>query len=237
MISRGGRRSENEDRAGFAIEGQIGCWIVADGLGGHASGALAAELAVTSAVNAFRRNPRLHGESLRELFTAAQQSLASAGRAQPATDGMRTTAVILLTDGRSALWGHVGDSRLYLIRGQRIVHRTRDHSVAQALISAGQIAESELARQPERSLLLRNLSGSERARPSIAESPCPLQRGDVLLLCTDGFWEALGDEEIAAVVASSGSLQEGLDRIVAEIDRIKGSAPRDDCTALAVRIA
>lgn len=235
LLTRAGRRSGNEDRAGFAIVDGCGCWAVADGLGGHPHGEVAAEAAVDGILQAFRAAPRLSPVVLRDCLAAGQTAVQRRQRQDPELDGMRTTAVVLLAEPAQACWGHVGDSRLYLFREGQAIARTLDHSVAQALVSGGELDESALRHDPERSRLLRNLGGPGPVRASITGHPVPLVPGDVFLLCTDGFWEPLLEPVMEAALCSAVTMSAWLGRL-AELVEACDDPAQDNYTALAVRV-
>lgn len=234
-LTRKGRRSDNEDRAGFEVVGGCGCWVMADGLGGHPYGEVAAELAVDGVLKAFRANPRLSPEILRDCLAAGQAAVQSRQRQNPAMAEMRTTAVVLLAESAQACWGHVGDSRLYLFRDGRAVTRTLDHSIAQALVSIGEIEESALRHDPDRSRLLRNMGGPGPLRASVLGNAVPLDPGDVFLLCSDGFWEPLLEPVMEGALSPATTMRAWLERLAGLIEAY-GDPSQDNYTALAVRI-
>jgi serine/threonine protein phosphatase PrpC len=195
LSSRGGR-SDNQDRCGDTAAPGGHLFVVADGLGGHAAGAVAAEAAVSATLAAARSGIALEPERLRGLFDVAHHAVQEAQRRDPATLGCRTTEVVLaLSDGR-ALWGHVGDTRLYHLRGGRVVSQTLDHSVPQALVQTGAISASEIRRHPDRNRLLRSLGGEGEIAPTLLDGPVALEQGDAFLLCSDGLWEHVTEPEM-----------------------------------------
>jgi serine/threonine protein phosphatase PrpC len=110
---------------------------------------------------------------------------------------MRTTIVVLITDSKRAVWAHVGDSRLYCFEDGRIVSRTSDHSVVQAMVDAGELSPDQIRHHEDRSRLLRCLGNPNGdLRPTILEHPRNLARGTSFLMCTDGFWENVTETEM-----------------------------------------
>ncbi len=194
-----GARRINQDR--------IGCWstedsllmAVADGLGGHLHGELAAELAVAllGAAFAHEARPRLAdpGAFLARAFAAAHAAILRETERRGLSDSPRTVIVACVVQDGYAYWTHVGDSRLYLLREGRIVHRTRDHTVVQQLIDAGRIREEALATHPERNRLLQCLGGYSTPRPEPVER-MRLARNDLVVLCSDGFWGPLTQRQM-----------------------------------------
>lgn len=231
-----GPRRVNQDRAGFRVVDGTGCWIVADGLGGHGFGEVAAETAVQAGLRSFEICPSVASSALLNHFDECQAAILKIQQEQAEKMGMRTTAVILLADESSAWWGHVGDSRLYVFRQGRLFLRTYDHSVAQTLVRAGLIRESELRHHADRSGILKSLGGAGPAQPSVPAAPFTLESGDVFLLCTDGFWEQVLESEMEHSLASADSMSQWLECLEGgTAQRLRPH--RDNYTALAVRIA
>ncbi|MEW6366876.1 MAG: protein phosphatase 2C domain-containing protein [Acidobacteriota bacterium] len=209
-ITRVGGRKVNEDYCGHVEVDSSSCFVAADGLGGHGGGDIASKIAVDAVLDSFREGPELSAAALDRLVMAAQNGLLKRQAEEPSLVNMRTTIVILVSDGTRALWAHLGDTRLYHIRGGRIVHQTKDHSVPQALVDAGEITVEQIRRHPDRNRLLRCLGREEELRPVIPESPCELQEGDAFLLCTDGFWDYVTESEMEEDLAKTGTPKEWL---------------------------
>ena len=199
QATRIGARKINQDR--------IGCWstsgcllmAVADGLGGHLHGELAAELAMQLLAAAFEREarPRLPDPEgfLARAMTASHAAILREAERRGYDDTPRTVLVACAVQDGVAHWLHIGDSRLYLIRNGSIVQRTRDHTVVQALVDAGRIREEAITTHPERNRLLQCLGGFAMPKPDPAERAV-LQRNDIVLLCSDGFWGPLTQRQM-----------------------------------------
>jgi len=197
FVSRTGGREINEDYCGFLELGEAACWVVADGLGGYQGGEAAARIAVQAALDSFKTNPKLSTDALHSHLEAAQQAVLQAQKAQSRLSTMRTTIVVLITDSRHALWGHVGDSRLYCFENGRIVFCTSDHSVVQAMVEARELSPDQIRHNEDRNRLLRCLGNAEgELRPTILPHPRILPHGTSFLLCTDGFWENITESEM-----------------------------------------
>lgn len=203
-LSHAGGRRTNQDCAGWRSEGGVTCWVLADGLGGHASGEVASEAAVEGALAAFASEPGTGEVALRRSIQRAQRVVRSLQEASPNLDSMRTTIVVLTADDDSARWAHVGDSRLYVFRGHQVVARTSDHSVPQALVEAGEISPADVRGHPDRNRLLRAIGGNEMPRATLSETR-PVAPGDAFLLCSDGFWELVEEEEMQQDLAAADS--------------------------------
>lgn len=189
-----GQRRSQQDRIGHWRTPECLLLAVADGLGGHAYGEVAAEMAIDLLGAAFSREakPKLADPAgfLFRAMGAAHTAILQEADKRRLDDTPRTVLVAcVIQDGR-ACWTHVGDCRLYLLRQGRILHRTRDHTLVQQLIDEGRIREEALATHPERNRLLQCIGGYQAPRPDPA-SNAPLEKGDVLVLCSDGFWGPL----------------------------------------------
>jgi serine/threonine protein phosphatase PrpC len=194
-----GARKINQDRIGQWSTPECVLMAVADGLGGHLHGELAAELAIHLLGAAFQReaSPRLADP---DAFLVRAIDMGHAAILREAEklhygDTPRTVLVACIVQDGVAHWRHVGDSRLYHIREGRILARTRDHTVVQQLIDEGQVREDMLSTHPERNRLLRCLGGYEVPRPD-PPAKARLARGDILLLCSDGFWAPLTQRQM-----------------------------------------
>jgi serine/threonine protein phosphatase PrpC len=196
--SRIGRRSMNQDRLDWAHTAESLLLVVCDGMGGHRHGEVAAQLAVQQLMTAFRNAatprlddpPRFLNESLRDAHFAINNYAAL--RAIPVDDAPRTTCVACIIQDGHALWAHVGDSRLYLVRAGQTFKRTFDHSRVQMLIDAGEITLEEAKTHPQRNLVFSCLGGDMTPRIDISPAVA-LEAGDTLALCSDGAWAPLAD--------------------------------------------
>ncbi len=233
-LSKPGGRKVNEDSCvQEIIPGGRGCWIVADGLGGHGGGDVASSIVVKSMLNTFRVNPAISTEALSAHLDAAQLALIKHQEADPRLASMRTTVVALLGDGNQAIWGHVGDSRLYLFRKGRIHTQTKDHSVPQAMADAGDIAYEDIRYHEDRNRLLRSMGNEGKLRLTVETTPRSLQLGDAFLLCTDGFWEYVTETEMGISLAKSTSPEQWLN----EMEKIilkRAPSNHDNYTGIAV---
>ena len=239
--NRGGR-GENEDCADYRIEDGCGLFAVADGLGGHRGGAEASALCVRTLMAApvCPAPPEAGpGEASAESAPAADlgEALLRANEALLAARGGKSTAVVLrLADGVAA-WAHVGDSRLYCVTGGRLVHATQDHSVTFKKFLAGEIRRREMNFDEDRSSLLRVLGDKDRCIPETGSVPGSfgegVSPGDAFLLCTDGFWEYLYDEEILADCLKADTARDWAELMLLRLLPRMG-AGSDNLTLLAV---
>lgn len=208
--------------------------VVADGAGGHGGGAEAAQAAIAAAAAAWK--PDVAGENpakfLESWMTAAHLAVNEA--AAKVHRSARAVIVACVTDGVTTHWVHAGDSRLLRFHEGKLVERTRDDSVVQVLFERGEISEDEMGTHPDQSRLLQSLGGEEppSPRPGSAE----VTAGDVLILCSDGFWEHLRQGELEKLAATPPSRrQHALDQAVAEAVRRAGPKA-DNTTAVMVHL-
>ncbi len=227
----GRRRRANEDC--YALDAELGVYLVADGMGGHTAGQLASELAAAAAVQALRAlagaNASL-AEKLRYAVAASNRKIVEAARARPELSGMGTTLVALLAgSGRVAL-AHVGDSRAYLIRAGGIRQLTDDHSLVAELLRRREISESAARGHPHRHVLTRALGVRPSVEPDLVElTPAS---GDVFALCSDGLTGLVRDKEIARAIATGDDL-DAICEVLIDLANERGG--EDNITVVLVR--
>ena len=212
------RRETNEDA--FCTRTDLGLYLVADGMGGHAAGEVASRLA-TEVVEAFINDTRdadlnttwpfpydptlsLNGNRLRAAFRLANRRIATAMEGDDALRGMATTAAAVLTGRGKPVVAHVGDSRVYLHRDGRLRQLTEDHSWVGEQVRAGVLSDVDARHHPWRNVVTRALSGGEDPQVDVAE--IDVTPGDRLLVCSDGLSGVVPLEEIEAIVNRSGPL-------------------------------
>lgn len=204
IVSRVGGRGDNEDYCSFAVNGNAGCWVVADGLGGHCGGQLASRAAVDAVLDSFAKNAQISEQILLSHLEAAQNAVVNSQGQQPVLSTMRTTIVVLIAEPTQALWAHIGDSRLYRFENGRLVFQTSDHSVVQRMVDAGELPPRQVRHHEDRNRLLRCLGNSDSDfRPTILPSPQPVSGTSTYLLCTDGFWEQVLENEMVVDLAKA----------------------------------
>jgi len=222
-LSEVGGREVNQDCYGSLGAEKVGvrCWVVADGLGGHRGGEIASALATEAIVEYFKRYQVFSTEAIEHSFELAQQAILKKQAEEPDLYSMRTTAVVLLIDGDRALWGHVGDSRLYHFRKGQKLFQTSDHSVTQAFHDAGHISTQQMRTDINRSRLIKVLGKDEAVDPKVQKKPVQLTPEDTLLLCTDGFWEPVDEDSMEEDLGQTwmNSPQEWIDRMEARLRR------------------
>ncbi len=204
VMSHRGGRSYNEDACGHWHSEQRLCCVVADGAGGHGGGDVASKLVVSHIIDQASSAPLARADEVHDLLLDTNAQLRRHQSESEANRDMHSTVVALFIDmaHQEALWGHAGDSRLYLFReGQMLLH-TRDHSVVQSLVDAGMLGPEQIRTHPRRSELQSALgSRPEHLLVSTASTPWQLRGGDAFLLCTDGLWEYVDEAEMCASLA------------------------------------
>jgi serine/threonine protein phosphatase PrpC len=232
-----GDREENQDRSVVRTDRAGVLLVVADGMGGHAGGALAAEVALDSLCRSFaaadaESEPR---QFLQEALAYAHDDVVRIGEEVAAGSRPRATcAVCLVQDGR-ATWAHVGDSRIYFARGGKVVTRTRDHTPIESLLQDGLISEEEIAGHPMRHYVEYCLGGfAERPLITVSET-AGLETGDILLVCSDGLWSGVSDAEIGAGPEDGAAMQDWLARLAGRAVRA-GTPYSDNTTVVALRV-
>ena len=225
-----GARARNEDC--LAIEHQRGHWclVLSDGAGGHGDGARAARVVVERVLAGFRSRPPADGRDLSELLLDAHDAVVRAQRERgtvAAPSAMHATVVVLTVDTLNgiALWGHVGDSRLYRWRNGQLRGITRDDSLAQWVLNTGLVDAARTAHMPNRGVLLAALGSEEDVSPQVSES-FKLKPADAFLLCSDGWWGGLNSQLISQLLADANTPEEWLHAMSART--LAQADPRQD---------
>ena len=240
------RRSSNEDS--YCTRPDLGLFIVADGMGGHVAGEVASRLAVetiqtfiaeTAGADKNRTWPfpfeptvSLEGNRLKAAFRLANRQIANAMADSADLRGMATTASAVLTGSTTACVGHVGDSRVYVLKDGALAQVTDDHSWVEEQVRAGTMTSSAARQHPWRNVVTRALSGGADPEIDIVElSP---KIGERFLLCSDGLSGVVSHETMAEIVGSSGDTLERIcERLVAAANA--GGGP-DNITVLVIQI-
>jgi protein phosphatase len=236
-------RVRNSNQDAFSVENQLGLWVVADGMGGHAGGNIASHLAIQSVVEHVQQtygvfaSGHLHTTEASSLLESAVAAGDAAIRQRVATSpelqGMGTTLVIALlcpTAPTQIAIAHVGDSRAYLIRNSEIRPLTTDHSFVQRLLIEGQITPEDAMNHPNQNLLLRALGADNQSKPDI--NLYMLDPHDIVLLCTDGLTKMVSEDDILAIV--SGTRNSPSDACRKLIERANHQGGKDNTTVVLV---
>jgi serine/threonine protein phosphatase PrpC len=232
--TRVGTRKYNQDRIGhWSTPGAL-LMVVADGMGGHSNGEVAAQVTVDLLGRAFalEAKPKLAEPArfLPRLIAAAHAGIILEAQQRKMREAPRTVVVACLVQDGIAHWAHTGDCRLYLFRNGRILARTRDHSVVQQLVDEGRIREEAVASHPDRNRLLQCLGGVQAPRIDAASER--LAMNDILLLCSDGLWGPLNQRQMMHALVNRAlpvAIQE-----LAELAEARAGNDCDNTSALAL---
>jgi PPM family protein phosphatase len=191
---------EPADPEEVGLKGRLA--VIADGMGGHEGGSEASRLAVETVRETYDKEFRgdVQG-ALVYSFNDAHTKIREFAERYPVFQGMGTTCTALVLRGRQLHFVHVGDSRLYLIRNRTLSRLTRDHSYVGRLVESGLVRPEDAEKHPQRHILTAALGAGIEVAVDRAESPVQTFPGDCLLLCTDGLWSVVTDEEIEAAAS------------------------------------
>ena len=200
-----GDRKEQQDRVALVPHpkgGGVALAVLADGMGGHTGGALAAQQVIHTARNNLEQFSARSESPLTMLESSLGEAhmLIKASRFINEKDPHSTAVMLLLQPGR-VTWAHCGDSRLYRFRGDQPFFRTTDHSYVEQLVSQGKISSQQALVHPNRNILITSLGGGETPKIDLGDAQ-DLQAGDAFLLCSDGLWGYFGDAELGGVLAA-----------------------------------
>jgi len=230
QLSRQGGREKNEDRMGYCYTREAGLFVLADGMGGHPDGEVAAQIALQTMSAVFQREARPHlpqpAAFLPAALMAAHHQIIHYASERAMLDTPRTTLVACLVQAGELRWVHCGDSRLYVVRDGALLSRTRDHSYIEAQANAGADIEGV-----NRNVLFTCLGST--VRPMFdAAGPLVLNEGDKVLLCSDGLWSSVDDGEIVRLL-SAQPVSEAVPALIGRALAAAG-AKSDNVTALAL---
>jgi protein phosphatase len=199
---------EPEDDQQFQRQGRLA--VVADGMGGYEGGQEASRLAVEAIVSSYRDSDGADPqEALAAAIHTAHEQIREYGLTHPHLRGMGTTCTTIAIVHDALYYVHVGDTRLYLVRGGQITQVTRDHSYVGKLVEAGMITREDAEHHPQRNILTAALGTSTDLIMDSPGRPEPLQSGDVLVICSDGLWGQVHDPEILGAMAGTSTEEAG----------------------------
>lgn len=227
-------RERNEDLA--ASVPSAGLFVLADGMGGHPAGNVAAKLAVESALTFLTakkipHRARRREDRLAQAVSVANRTILDAAKVNQEAHGMGTTFSCIWVGKKQVHWAHVGDSRIYRIRGQKAEQMSRDHTVVQELIDKGQLDPNSFEAERLGHILTQAVGLEEHVQPDVAKTT--LQPDDIFVLCSDGLSDLVPDEQITnLVLASDGDAQKAADDLVAAALAAGG---HDNVTVVVVR--
>lgn len=234
-ISLQGNRGNNQDRCAIYSANNTYFLVLADGLGGHPKGEVAAQILLNICQQMFSRTLKpiqAPEQFMHACIQQAHQAILDYGNRQRPKIAPRSTAVLAIVQNGLCYWSHVGDSRFYLIRGKEVIAQTRDHSLAELI---NNLPEAEIT-NPEvvnKNSITRCLGGDATPPMPTLGSATHLDPGDYLLLCSDGLWAQLESEEIKQAFSGKKSLRVELIALAEQAER--NATPRsDNVSALAL---
>lgn len=230
-----GGRKNNQDRMGYSFTRDALLLLLADGMGGHIQGEMAATIALQTVGSLFQQNAKPYVKKperfLEESIFAAHREIHRYRAVNNLPETPRTTIVACLIQHNSAYWAHCGDSRLYWMRRGQILSRTRDHSRIETLIAQGKVDPSERDTHPDRNKLFNCLGAPNMPIVELSRR-ASLQGGDVMLLCSDGLWSVLPDHVLAQRFQNS-TVVRAVPELLTTATGIAGKSS-DNVTALAL---
>ena len=234
QISRRGDREKNEDRMGYSYTRESGLFLLADGMGGHPEGEVAAQMALQAMSAMYQKaaQPVIEDVAgfLSDAILAAHRQILRYALERAMEDTPRTTIVAALLQGNTAHWAHCGDSRLYQVRQGQLLARTRDHSYMEQRLSLS-VDAKPTAYQNNRNVLFTCLGSPTKPQIDI-KGPVELEHGDRLMLCSDGLWGTVADEEIVRQLANKPVTQSAPDLVETALQNARGAS--DNVTVLAL---
>jgi PPM family protein phosphatase len=233
--SRVGGRKENQDRVAYCYSRDAVVMIIADGMGGHLHGEVAAQIAVQFIAEAFQREatPKLADpvRFLLDSITNAHFAILDYAEVRRLLETPRTTCVACVVQDGVAYWAHVGDSRLYLIREGRVEAQTKDHSRVQMLVDLGRIREEAVGVHPERNKIFNCLGQMTPPKVELSRRAL-LKEGDTILLCTDGFWGPLDGRVIGEKLAD-GNVARAVPQLL-DLAEVRAGRDGDNLSVIAL---
>jgi serine/threonine protein phosphatase PrpC len=233
QVSRKGGREKNEDRMGYCYTRDSGLFALADGMGGHPEGEVASQLALQTLAALFQRDakPQLKDplRFLHDAVIAGHHQLLRYATERALIDTPRTTVVACVIQGNAAYWAHCGDSRLYLVRGDKLIARTRDHSYSELQETLSQVVP--IGERFNRNVLFTCLGSPGKPVVDTA-GPMLMQPGDRVLLCSDGLWGSVSDAQITEQLAQH-PISDAVPELVEQALR-NGGPKSDNVTVISV---
>ena len=228
-----GGRELNEDSHGIFVKNGCICAVVADGVGGHGGGDKASGLAVRGINKLYQHSKE--DLPIGEVHEWVQQINQAVCQVQTKECCMKTTLCTLFTDNWSCFWAHVGDSRTYYFKENKLFSMTTDHSVSQMAVLSGEITQDEIRHHEDRNKLIRSIGNQREIKVDISDMTDVSQGRHAFLLCTDGFWEYVLENEMEETLQNSKNPVQWVEQMAAILkERVPEN--NDNNTAVAVWI-
>jgi serine/threonine protein phosphatase PrpC len=231
-VSALGDRSDNQDRAAIIVSDHAALLLVFDGMGGHSDGARAAETGLEVVQDLFTKAelPLFDPQGFLYMALAkAHDEVVGLGQNIAVDFRPRATCAACLVQEGGCYWAHIGDSRIYLIRDGKVLQRSRDHSHVEVLVQEGAISEEEALDHPMRNFVECCIGGDSPVPDMSLTAKQELAPGDTLLVCSDGLWSGLSNDDMAQIgVVSDGDIADNLKRLTRKA--LNTNAPYSDNT-------
>lgn len=232
----GRKRKVNQDAVGiFKNKEALTLAIVADGMGGHQAGEVASKMAVADLGNLWEVSALTDKEEIIQwLIKTIQQEnekIYQAGQAEEEKAGMGTTIVAVVVLKNHLIFAHVGDSRLYMLRGETFEQMTDDHSLVNLLVQSGEITKEMADVHPQKNVLVRSVGIPGTVEVDVTE--LEIVSGDCFLVCSDGLTNMVNDDYIATIIKKAPSLELALEQL---IETANGMGGKDNITALLINV-
>ncbi len=215
-----GGRSCNQDCLWYKEKQDCEIWVMADGLGGHRQSERASEVIIRTVQRLWEEN-RI--PEYTELFLQCHNEIRNMKKEYPEAEPAASTMLVVQRKDDLFSFAHTGDSRLYFFRNNKLLFRTKDHSVAQISVSLGEMEEEELYTSKDRNKLYHVIGGKSEPKAEVG-AVFALSAGDAFLLCTDGFWEHISEAEIINDLVQASTAQEWAENM---LNRISGRLPKE----------
>jgi len=206
-----GGRDYNQDYHAHSVNDKGACFVVCDGLGSYVGSEVASRLCATRVVEDFEQVREIDPvRAVRRSFTEAyienaHNHVVAHKERNPQISTSCTTVACAVTNGNTTTFAHIGDSRIYFFRNHKLIYQSKDHSLSQLAVEMGQIKLRDIRTHKDQNKLTRVLGSDYYAPADIETLKAAINPGDSFILCTDGFWEYVFEEEMEEILASSDS--------------------------------
>lgn len=218
-ICKQGGREYNQDFVAGTVSENEACLVVCDGLGSYVGSEVASRLCATKIIELFEQTHQAQPEraflpeTVQAYIHAAHNYVAEFKEHTPEIRSSCTTVACFVTNGNTSVYSHIGDTRIYIFRKGKLTFQTRDHSLSQVAVEMGQISLRDIRTHKDQNKLTRVLGNDYYVEPDCEIDRTPLGEGDAVILCTDGFWEYVFEEEMEADIQASATAEEALARM------------------------
>lgn len=234
-ITSAGGRAVNQDCSGYSEVDGAYCLIVADGVGGYKRGEYASKLAVDSVKGSFQTNPGADEKAVRLYMETAARHISDVISKTPGVESMKTTLSVVCLDGQQITVGHIGDSRIYIFHGGKVFYMSRDHSVVMRMVRHGELGVEEIRGHPKRNILTSAIGKNPPKESDVVTFDISLDPMDGVLICSDGFWELITEDEMLAHLTGCSNAGHWLRRMEQLVGN-RQSGRSDNYTCLAAKI-